>query len=262
MLKSTQIALPPLEEQKRVAARIEDLFRKLDEMKRVRKETNAKAKALVSSALHEVFSKADEKGWRLVNLRDIVETMNGLVIKQDPENKNGYPISRIETIQRYEVDPNRVRYIEVTSELYDRYKYEKGDILFSHINSFELVGKVALYRERPKDLIHGMNLLRIRVKNRKICDPNFLYWYLRTQKFRSMLEPLIKRAINQASVNQTNLKSVHVPLSPIVEQKRIVAYLDKVQERSATLQKLQKGTGERITKLRASILNRALRGEL
>ena len=62
-LNRLEIPSPPFSEQKRIVARIEELFSKIDEIKKLRKESLEQVKALLTSALHEVFSKADEKGW-------------------------------------------------------------------------------------------------------------------------------------------------------------------------------------------------------
>ena len=46
------------------------------------------------------------------------------------------------------------------------------------------------------------------------------------------------------------------------EQRRIVAYLDSVQARLASLRELQSATGEELDALLPSVLDRAFRGEL
>jgi len=84
-----QIPLPPLPEQKRIVARIEALFSKIDEIKRLRKEANDLAKTLMPSALHEVFSKADEKGWKWVRLGEILDLSNGKSITKKEMKEDG-----------------------------------------------------------------------------------------------------------------------------------------------------------------------------
>ena len=49
---------------------------------------------------------------------------------------------------------------------------------------------------------------------------------------------------------------------PLDEQRRIVAYLDSVQARLASLRELQSATGEELSALLPSVLDRALKGEL
>ena len=46
------------------------------------------------------------------------------------------------------------------------------------------------------------------------------------------------------------------------EQRRIVAYLDSVQARLASLRELQSATGEELSALLPSVLDRAFKGEL
>lgn len=55
MLKFTQIPLPPLEEQKRIVARIEQLFSKIDEAKKLQKETEKEIEMVRESILHKAF---------------------------------------------------------------------------------------------------------------------------------------------------------------------------------------------------------------
>ena len=259
--KYFEIPLPPLKIQKRIVARIGELFEKIDKAKELRQKAQEETSQILFLALEQIFGRADKK-WKLKKLGDITEIINGLVIKQSSENKSGYPISRIETPQNFEVDPRRVRYVEVSKELFHKYKYKTGDILFSHINSFELVGKVAIYRGFPKDLIHGMNLLRIRVKNKDICNPSFIFFYFVTKEFRSKIEPYIRRAVNQASLNQTNLKSIEIPLPPLSEQKKIVAELDTLREKVEKLKKYQEEQLKNLEELKKSILEKFLKGEL
>ena len=45
------------------------------------------------------------------------------------------------------------------------------------------------------------------------------------------------------------------------EQRRIVAYLDSVQARLASLRELQSATGEELSALLPSVLDRAFKGE-
>ena len=46
------------------------------------------------------------------------------------------------------------------------------------------------------------------------------------------------------------------------EQRRIVAYLDSVQAQLASLRELQSATGEELSALLPSVLDRAFKGEL
>lgn len=153
---------------------------------------------------------------------------NGKSIKQ-AEAASGLPITRIETISKGFIDTTRVGYANVSPTEAETYILEPGDILFSHINSVEHLGKVAIYEGSPKNLVHGMNLLCLR-PNKDLIIPKFLFHYLTTPKFKAQLARFIKPAVNQASVTTSDLKTIAIPFPPMAEQRRIAAILDKVDE--------------------------------
>jgi type I restriction enzyme, S subunit len=166
--------------------------------------------------------------WNNVPLESVLQFVrNGMNVKQD-KSGGGLPITRIETISNGTVDGNRVGFANVQESEAKGWLLSPGDILFSHINSFEHVGKCALYEGKPEKLVHGMNLLCLR-GNPVLVDARYLLYSLRSKVFRSQLERFINRAVNQASVSTTNLKPLEIPLPPLPEQKRIAAILDAAE---------------------------------
>ena len=83
---------PNLEEQKRIVAKIEELFSKIDRIRELRRQAKEEAENLLKAALHHVFSRADERGWKWVKLKDIVEVNKFSVNPQKdfPEKKFVY----------------------------------------------------------------------------------------------------------------------------------------------------------------------------
>src|SRR5690606_8243304 len=114
--------------------------------------------------------------WPMVRLGDVCEFIrNGASIKQD-NSKKGFPITRIETISNGVFDRSKMGY----AGIYDLGKYEDyvlktGDILMSHINSISHLGKTAYYENiNNETIIHGMNLLCLRLKKEQI---NYKYTF-------------------------------------------------------------------------------------
>lgn len=167
--------------------------------------------------------------WPVVELGSLFEFIrNGMNVKQNSE-AGGLPITRIETISDGTVNPARVGYAGLRVDDVERWLLESGDILFSHINSFEHVGKCAVYRGAPETLVHGMNLLCFRADRSKL-DPEYAKHLLRSRGFRTQLERFINKAVNQASVSIGNLSSIPIALPPLDEQQRIAAILDQAEE--------------------------------
>jgi len=167
--------------------------------------------------------------WSMLQLSELVESIaNGFTHQNKPES-GGIPISRIQTISKGEIDFELVGYAGLSLKNVQKYLLQPGDILFSHINSKEHVGKVAIYKEGMPDLVHGMNLLRI-VANTKVL-PEYIFWAFRSDFVKSQIWDNTRHAVNQASINIRNLMTVKIPVPPLEEQKRIVETLDAHIER-------------------------------
>lgn len=152
---------------------------------------------------------------------------NGMNVRQD-KSGNGLPITRIETIADAVVNPSSVGYANLTESVCKDWLMEPGDLLFSHINSVEHIGKCAIYRGKPDKLVHGMNLLCLRCDNAKLL-PEFAKYLIRGPDFRSRLSNFINKAVNQASVSIGNLKTIAVSVPPLAEQLRIAEVLDRAE---------------------------------
>lgn len=151
---------------------------------------------------------------------------NGANIKQD-RGASGIPITRIETLSGGVFNRERLGYANITSaEKYQDYVLESGDLLFSHINSKTYIGRTVLYeREGNETIIHGMNLLRLKVIP-DILIPKFFYYLSLTKSFKDQVAASRKDAVNQSSISVADIKKIRIQVPPIEEQRRIVAELD------------------------------------
>jgi restriction endonuclease S subunit len=152
---------------------------------------------------------------------------NGTTIKQNDDGR-GVPVTRIETISDGTIDLKRVRYADIRPEEIERWRLLPGDILLSHINSVDHIGKTALYRGLPDVLIHGMNLMLLRPDQGHVL-PAFLHYALRSESVRSHIRARCKRAINQASINQKELGSIEIAVPSLSEQHKAVDLLERAE---------------------------------
>jgi len=256
-LLSFQIPLPSLPEQKRIVARIEALFSKIDEIKRLRKEANDLAKTLLQSALHEVFSKADEKGWKWVRLGEIA-FMRKQVIRP-----KGYPNEEFElySIPAYHKTgyPEIRKGFEIGSS---KFLVKSQDVLFGKLNPH--IPKVwTVKNQTGKRQIATTEFFPIYAKNGNELLSKYLYWSLRDLRFLdSVLKLVIGTTGSRKRLQKGDFLNLEIPLPPLEEQKRIVAYLDTIQQKAQALQRLQVETEREIERLREAILHKAFRGEL
>ena len=165
------------------------------------------------------------KQWRKCTLGDVLlDLKNGLNCKQDKSGL-GDRISRIESVADGLFNESRVGFAHLSETQKERYRLRPGDILFSHINSPPHVGKVA-YFDSSEPIYHGVNLLLMRPSEQ--VDPRYLFYFLVNLRACGYWEKNCKKSVNQASVNQKDIRKVPFgyPIC-IHEQRRIVAVLDE-----------------------------------
>ena len=157
---------------------------------------------------------------------------NGLTY--DTDNTSGVPVTRIETISDKSINYDRVGYANIDDKI-SKYEMQYGDVLFSHINSLKHIGKTAFY-DAAQPLYHGMNLLLLRAK--KSLDSKFLYYTLNTHKFLHRCQVLANQAVNQASINTKELKSINISVPQMQEQQKISGLISLLDERIDTQKKI------------------------
>jgi type I restriction enzyme, S subunit len=169
--------------------------------------------------------------WEVKRLGEILSRLaNGAVYKAT--NSLGLSITRIETIADGTIDYSRTGRAEVSVEL-ESYKLVSGDILFSHINSLDHIGKVAQFLGE-QDLYHGMNLLLIRVN--EYAHSRFLYFWFTSTLARQKARNLARQAVSQASINTTELKALEILLPALPEQAAIATILSDMDAEIAALE--------------------------
>lgn len=148
---------------------------------------------------------------------------NGAVITQR-EGTSGLPITRIETLSNGCFNRDRMGYADVTSaDDYEDFILEDKDLLMSHINSKDFVGRTVLYeKEGDEQIIHGMNLLRIKT-NPDILDSVFAYYWFQSPYFRKSIFSIRKDAVNQSSASITDIVNIELKGLPSIEKQKEIA---------------------------------------
>lgn len=184
-LGQLSILLPPMEEQERIVAKIEELFSELDAGVESLKKAQVQLKTYRQSVLKHAFEgrltndniKDGElpEGWNLVKLSDAIEKVEyGSAAKSKESGE--IPVLRMGNIQNGRFDWNDLVFTSGKDEI-KRYSLTRDDVLFNRTNSAELVGKTAIYKGEAPAIFAGY-LIRIKPKV-KILDPNYLTYFLK-----------------------------------------------------------------------------------
>ncbi len=163
--------------------------------------------------------------WKKSTIGDVLSVIkNGINCEQN-KIPIGDKITRIETIAKKRFDFQRVGYANLTESEKERAKLRIGDILFSHINSPIHVGKTAIY-EGEEDIYHGINLLLMRTIDD--VNPNFFNHFLNHLFIDGYWENNCKKSVNQASVNQKDIRKVEFNYPSLDTQSKIINKLDAI----------------------------------
>jgi type I restriction enzyme S subunit len=275
-LKSIKCPLPHVEEQQTIAAFLDRETAKIDAL--VAEQENLIA--LLKEKRQAVISHAVTKGldptvpmkdsgiewlgevperWAVHSLRHTLDAVfNGLTANQISQTEETVPVTRIETISKGVIDMDKVGYILRQDARADRVLVE-GDILFSNINSLNVIGNCAQYYG-GETIYAGMNLLVLRPTNN--INAQWLFWLIKSPSFRQMVECFAKPAINQASISQSSLLSIAVATPSLPEQCAIVNFLDSETAKLDTLTaEAQRGINL-LKERRAALISAAVTGKM
>ena len=231
-LKDYKIPLPPLDEQREIAAvldKVSDLIAK-------RRQQLNKLDELVKSRFIEMFGvyPANPMGWEIGTIRDIVtEIRYG---SSRPAVDGGkYPYLRMNNITYGgELDLSDTKRIDIPDNELDKCTVRRGDVLFNRTNSKELVGKTCVY-DRDEMMVLAGFVIRIRVKDRIL--PEFLSAFLNTDFSKQMLLGMCKTAIGQANINAQELQNIGLYLPPVELQRRFVQFKKETDKSKLAIQK-------------------------
>ena len=158
---------------------------------------------------------------------------NGAVIQQR-KGCSGIPITRIETLSNNRFNRDRLGYADIKDEsLYVDYILDDCDLLMSHINSREFLGRTVLYQQKNDErIIHGMNLLRIKT-NPALLDSYYAYYLFQTGYFKKLIDSIRKDAVNQSSISISDICNLKFDLPSVENQKKIVKILKILDQKIA-----------------------------
>lgn len=220
-LHSVNIKLPPIGEQKKIAKILSTWDKAITTTEKLLANSEQQKKALLQQLLtgKKRFPGFSSE-WKKFALGDVFEKVtNGLTY--DSKATDGLPVTRIETISTGKINYSKVGWAPKEENTL-RFKLKHGDVLYSHINSLEHIGRVAFY-EGELPLYHGMNLLLLRASSE--FSNLFLFHLLNSHVGKKYAKIHAKSAVNQASISTTDLKSFKVRLPELKEQQKIAEVL-------------------------------------
>lgn len=261
-LENLYIPLPPLDEQRRIAAVLDHV----EALRVKRRGTIARLGEITQSIFLDMFGDptVGRENRDLRAFRDVVsEFRYGTSIRSQFE---GVPTLRIPNVTNGEIDTSDLKLVPVSRSELNRLRLIDGDLLFVRTNGNpNLVGRCAIYNHdvatqagRPgKDFIYASYLIRARPK-KDIVFPVYLREFMLGTFGRRALRSRCKTSAGQFNINTEGLGAIEIPVPPLDLQCDYVRRVEAV----AKLQVRHRAYLAELDTFFASLQYRAFRGEL
>ena len=137
----------------------------------------------------------------------------------------GIPVLRMNNIKANSFDVSDLKYSS-DKEAY-RLSLRPRDVLYNRTNSFEHVGKTAIWKGELTSCSFASYLVRINLDLDRILPEFFAHW-MSQESSQNALRRFATPGVQQVNINPTNLQRVEIGVPGIVEQASIVTRLDAI----------------------------------
>jgi len=224
-LKKMMIPIPPVPEQHRIVARVEELMAKIDELEKIENELKAlhqafpgdmKAALLQAAMQGKLTSNSDYIEYRYGDLFDISGGSQPSKSYFIDYPKDGY----IQLYQTRDYGPKPVPVYIPKEKATKRTK--TGDILLARYGGS--LGKVFLAQEGA----YNVAMAKVVFLNPSIHDNKYVYYYHLASEYQNFCRRMSDSRSAQAGFNKEDIYDLTYNLFSLAEQHRIVERLDKL----------------------------------
>jgi type I restriction enzyme S subunit len=255
-LKDYKIPLPPLVEQKRIAA----ILDKADSIWRKRQEAVLLTEGLLRSVFLDMFGDpvTNPKGWTVVKLKDTFELKPQIGTIVPAEERGKQLVVRVGELGKVDVALDRCKSVTLSGQELKRFYLSSGDFLLARaIGSADHLGKASIFQETSAPVVFDSHVMRLRFKN-NVIHSTFFYEWLKSTGGKALFMRRAGQTAVQFNVNSEQIGEIEIPLPPYLTQMKFVALFEKVRK----LYQKTNCTLEGSTQLFNSLLQRAFKGEL
>jgi type I restriction enzyme S subunit len=242
-LLSQEIAVPPLYEQRRIAAILDTL----DDQTSTAEKIRAKLGVALAGLTHDLLSADDVVSMR--PLGELAEVASGVTLGHEPTGPGtvSRPYLRVANVQDGHLDLREIKQVRVRRAELSRFELKPGDVLMNEGGDADKLGRGAVWQGQISGCLHQNHVFRVRCDTDELI-PEYLSIVSGSTIGKRYFMSASKQTTNLASINSTQIKAFPVPLRSIEGQRSIVeavrsisARIDEEQRELAKLRLLKAG---------------------
>lgn len=226
IVKESQIPLPPLDEQKRIAA----ILDKADAIRQKRKQAIVLADEFLHSVFLEMFGDpvSNPKGWEVKPLSELImkgDKINYGIVQPGDHVEDGIPIVRVGDIKDGSIDKSKLKRVaRIIDEKHSKSRLVGDEILITCVGA--TVGKVAL----ADASLSGFNTVRAltRVRLNEEVNRSFVFRYLQSPFIQGYFQSQL-RTVGQPTLNGKQIGETPILLPNLNMQREFLQLSDMAQ---------------------------------
>jgi type I restriction enzyme, S subunit len=250
-----RFSLPPLAEQRRIVAAIEEQFSRLDAAEDSLRSAARHASAFRASLLEQAT--AHDATARVAEVAALSDGPFGSNLKTSHYVASGPRVVRLQNIGDGAFRDEKAHITDEHFSRLSKHAVSPGEVVATSLG--DDVPRACLIPDWLGQAIVKADCIRLRPNDE--IDASFLMWSLNSRPVKRQAAERIK-GIGRPRLGLRGLGDLRIPLPPLPDQLRIVAEIEQQLSLIDSLRAAVESAQKRSAALRRAILERAFRGEL
>lgn len=235
-LKSLQIPLPPLDEQRRIVG----ILNRAAKIERLRRQARERMRKFIPALFVRMFGGQDQVGVRYpcVPLREVAEIGSGVTKGRRIEAADAVevPYLRVANVQDGFLNLDEIKAIAIRRGEEQKYALAPGDLVMTEGGDPDKLGRAAVWNGELGYCAHQNHVFRVR-PHAEVVLTDYLRDVAGSTYGKAYFLSVAKRTTGIASINKTQLGGFPVPVPPMELQvlyTKIVATVNHIASVSET----------------------------
>lgn len=271
-LTPVAIPVPPLPEQKKIAAVLSSVDAAIEKTEAVIAQLQVVKKAMMEQLLtkgmpgrHTRFKQTDlgeiPEDWEVVSLGSVIDGIDAGWSPQcesRPAANGEWGVLKISSVTWGTFDPTENKKLPDHLVPRPNIAVHAGDVLLSRANTPELVGRTVIVEQTYSNLMLSDKLLRLRI-NRLVAEPRFINLVLGAPLWRELIQDAATGSSgSMKNLSQEKLRALPIP-KPATKEQDAIANIISAQDAVVRGEQLAL---DRLRTLKSALSSSLLSGEL